>query len=253
MAILFLAWRASKASAVNDQAKRLPQSRRRFLAVLVLAPPLLTIICGLGFQLKILAIMTVGIFPLMPLFLMQFVSPLNGWLCFRLAGAVALAVTVGAVPAAPLERTVMIKRGGSSFDEPRRELAALVTELWHAETHTPLRYVGGAHRYANGISFYSEDHPSSFIDLSYGKARWVTPAKLKQYGLVIACVHEDSDCPGKAAGILSGNWKQISVSLGRTLETHHALEIAFDIFIMPPRLVSLDASRLVDTQRAIGT
>ncbi len=235
LATILLAWRMSKRGAIDEPAERLPRPRRHFLGVLVLAPPLLTIIFGLGFQLKILAIMAVGIFPLMPLFLMQFAAPLDGRRCFRLAGAVAAAVTVAAVAAAPLEGAILSKRTGPSFDEPRRELAAAVTKLWHAETHTPLRYAGGRRRYANGISFYSEDHPSSFMDLSYATARWVTPAKIREHGLLIACAHEDSACLGKATGLLSGNWKQISIKIGRTIGARHTPEVAFDIFIMPPQ------------------
>ncbi len=233
LALLFLAWRLSKGRPVHEPAERLQQSRRRFLAVLVLAPLLLTIVFAIGFQLKIEAIMAVGIFPLMPLFLMQFVSPLDAQLCFRLAAAVALAVTVGSVPAAPIERAAVLKRSA----EPRRELAAAATALWHAETHMPLRYAGARNHYAFAMSFYSEDHPSSFVDLSYRKSRWVTPEKIKKYGLLIACAHEDSDCLARAQEVLSGSWKQYPISVGRVIGTRRLPEEAFDIFIMPPQPV----------------
>ncbi len=186
---------------------------------------------ALGFRLNLEPIMGVGIFPLMPLFLMQFVSPLDSRLCFRLAGAVALAVTIGSVPAAPIERAVVIKKS----TEPRRELAAAVTALWHAQTNAPLRYAGGGATYANSISFYSEDHPSSFIELSYRKSRWVTPEKIRKYGLLIACVHEDSACLAHAPEFLSGSWKKYPISVGRVIGTYRLPEIAFDIFIMPPQ------------------
>ena len=231
LGIILLAWRMSRAGAITEPAERLPQSRRRFLAVLVLAPPLLTIVFGLAFQLELKAVMAVGVFPLMPLFSMQFISPLNRRLCFRLSAAVALAVTLGAVPGAPIQRAI----GGKTSPEPRRELAARVTELWRAETHTPLRYAGAFRHYADGISFYSEDHPSSFIDLSYAKSPWVTPEKIREYGLLIACAHKDADCLGKAAGLLSGSWKQFSVTFARAIGNKGTSEIAFDIFIVPPQ------------------
>ena len=205
--------------------------RRRFLAVLVLAPPLLTMVFALGFQLKIDADMAAGIFPLMPLFLMQYVSPLDGLLCFRLAGAVALAVTVGSVPVAPIEGAVL----GRKNVLPQRELAAAVTALWHAGTHTPLRYAGGRYLHAHAINFYSEDHPSSFIELQYPRSPWVTPEKIKKYGLLIACLHDDLECLARAPEVLSGNWKQYSISVGRVIGTRRLPEEAFDIFIMPPQ------------------
>ncbi len=194
-AILLAAWWMPRASVANEPLERLPQSRRHFLAVLVLSPPLLTIAFGLGFRLETQPYMGVGIFPLMPLFLMQFAPALDSRRCFQLAAAVALAVTVGAAVAAPIERAVMTKRNGQSADVPVRDLAAAVTPLWHAETHTPLRYAGGERLSSDGISFYSEDHPSSLPDLSFARSRWVTPEKIRKYGLLIACPHHDFELP----------------------------------------------------------
>ena len=147
-----------------EQAEQLSQSRRRFLAVLVLAPPLLTIMAAVIFQLKIEAIMAIGIFPLMPLLLMQVVTPLDGRRCFYLAGGAAVAVTLITLIGAPFAGSVMAsKKAGPSFAFPYRELAANVTELWRSEYHTPLKYIGGETKTANGVSFYSPDRPSSFV------------------------------------------------------------------------------------------
>jgi hypothetical protein len=188
------------------------------------------------FQLKIKIIMAVGTFPLMPLFLMQFAPRLDGWRCFKFAGIAAIAVTAIAAATAPLTRSIVARRSdGPTFTEPRRELAQRVTEIWHNETHTPLRIAGSEAHYAFGISFYSEDRPSSFVNLSYGMSGWVTPAKLKQYGVLIACVHEDSACLQNAAGLLSGNWKQTSIAIGREIGARKIPDVAFDIFIVPPQ------------------
>ena len=85
------------------------------------------------------------------------------------------------------------------------------------------------------MSFYSEDHPSSLIELSFARSRWVTPEKIKKDGLLIACVHEDTDCAGKAAALLSGNWKKVSIDVSRDGGKRRDPSVAFDIFIMPPR------------------
>ncbi|MGO9484116.1 MAG: glycosyltransferase family 39 protein [Rhodomicrobium sp.] len=233
LAILFLAWWTSKASIANEPAARLPQSPQRFLAVLALTPPLLTIVFGLGFQLRPQAIWAVGIFSLMPLLLMQFAPALDSRRCFQLAAAVAVAITFGAVPEALIERAV--KKAKPSAALPVRELAATATALWHAQTHAPLRYAGGHRHFANGISFYSGDHPSSFMDLSYAASPWVTPEKIRKDGLLIACLHEDSNCLGKAAGLLSWNWKQTSINVGRAWGSIRAPEVAFDVFVVPPQ------------------
>ncbi len=230
-AIILLAWLLPRKSGGMEPAETLPPRRRRFLAVLVLLPPLLTVIFGLAFQLKILPVMAVGTLPLVPLFLLQFAPPLDSRRLLLFAGGVALAVTLVAAVAAPLEKAVAAKRGGRP---PYRELAARVTELWHAETHLPLRYAGGAIHYTDGIGFYSEDHPSSFPDLSYSRARWVTPEKLKQHGLAIACPRQDAECIAKAQAFLWGAWKRTSVKFERRT-TKDVFEVEFDIFIVPPQ------------------
>jgi 4-amino-4-deoxy-L-arabinose transferase-like glycosyltransferase len=239
-AIIFVSWRASRSGDVSAAADPMPQSRRRFLAVLVLSPILLTVMFALCFQLKIKAIMAVGTFPLMPLFLMQFAPRLDGRHCFRLAGIAAIAVTAIAAATAPLTRSIIARKSdGPTFEGPRRELAQRVTSLWHDETHTPLRFAGAEARYAFGLSFYSEDRPSAFVNLSYAMSGWVTPAKLKQYGLLIACVHEDAICHDRAAGLLWGNWKQTSIRVGREIGARKIPDVMFDIFIVPPQAGSL--------------
>jgi hypothetical protein len=236
VAIVLLAWRTSRVREIGWPVGSLPPWRRQFLAVLVLGPSILTVVFGLAFQLRIDVIMAAGTFPLLPLLVMKEMTPLDSWRCFGLAGAVAAAVTLGTLAAAPFARDSMAQmKTGPSFAEPRQELAGRVTELWHAETNTPLRYAGGPARYANAISFYSEDHPSSFVNLNPASAAWVTPAKLRQDGLLIACEHQDAACLSKAAGLLSGNWKQTSISLNRKIGMRAFPVVDFDIFIIPPQ------------------
>jgi len=235
-AIVLVARRAPRGRGLSWPVGSLPPWRRNFLAALVLAPSILTVIFGLVFQLRIDVIMAAGTFPLLPLLLMKEMGPLDSWRCFRLAGGVAAVLTLAVLAGAPFAREVMASRkNGPSFAEPRQELAGRVTELWHAGTNAPLRYAGGSARYANAIAFYSEDHPSSFVELDPASALWVTPAKLRQGGLLIACEHQDAACLGKAAGFLSGNWTQKSISVYRKVGTREFPKVEFDIFIIPPQ------------------
>jgi hypothetical protein len=98
----------------------------------------------------------------------------------------------------------------------------------------PLRFVGAAVRYANAISFYSEDRPESFIDLSYAKAPWVTSEALQRDGLLIACVHDDTACKMKATTFLSGHAKQTSIRIRHTIGKRELSDTTFDVFIIPP-------------------
>ena len=117
--------------------------------------------------------------------------------------------------------------------EPRKELAAKVTELWRAEIHTSLRYAGAPTRYANAISFYSSDHPSSLIDLNSARARWVTPEKLRQSGLLMACPERDIFCLAKVQQFLSGSWKQTLITLRSAVGARRSRE-TFTVYMVPP-------------------
>jgi hypothetical protein len=151
-----------------------------------------------------------------------------------LAALAAVTVTGVAAAGAPYERAAIVRKAGSSVLEPRRELAVRVTGLWRSETGKPLRYAGGAARYANGIAFYSDDHPSSLVDVSYAKSLWVTPEKIRKSGLLIACGHDDQKCLSDAAGFLTANSKRSSITIARRIGTQQMPEVVFDIFIIPP-------------------
>ncbi len=99
--IVLLSKYAPKAETAGEPSGPVPPSRRRFLAALAITPALLTPVFGLAFQLKISTNMTVGAFPLLPLFLMQLAAPFDGVRCFRFSLRFAIAVTVGALAAAP--------------------------------------------------------------------------------------------------------------------------------------------------------
>ncbi len=239
MILVIILW-----SRYSPQAKKLGLpltpavvSRQRFMVALVIAPPLLTVAFSLCLQLKVSTNMMIGTFPLVPLFLMQLAGPIDGLLCFQFSAWFAIVITAGALLAAPFVTAIMARTSSDpTLVEPRRELAEQVTALWRAETNTPLRIAGAEAHYANAISFYSSDEPSSFVDLSYAKAPWITPKKLRQYGLLIACSHPDTVCQMKAVGFLSGSWKQTSIRISHTISNLRSFgDMTFDVFVIPPR------------------
>src|SRR5262249_16726467 len=117
---------------------------------------------------------------------------------------------------------------------PYRELAAEVTELWRSETHTRLRYAAGAFDWVNAISFYSEDHPSSFADLNFGSALWITPTELRRNGVVIICASEDAQCRIKAGKFLTDGWKQFPIRISRRSGSRKMPVYALEIYVVPP-------------------
>ncbi len=234
--IVLLSKYTPKANTLNLPVNPVAPSRRLFLAALVLAPALLTAVFGLCLRLKVSTNMMVGAFPLLPLFLMQLAAPFDRSRCVWLSGCLAIGVTAVALTASPFVAANLAQTSSNPvLLEPRGELAAQVTALWRAETGVPLRIAGAPARYANAISFYSSDQPSSFVDLSYYKAPWVTPEKVSRDGLLIACVHDDAACQSKAAEFLSASTKRTSIQISRKIGKRQLPDVSFDIFINPPQ------------------
>jgi 4-amino-4-deoxy-L-arabinose transferase-like glycosyltransferase len=235
LGIILLSKYFPKAETAGAPVRLMTPSRRNFLGALVIAPLLLTAAFAISLQVKVSTNMMVGAFPLLPVFLMQLAAPFDGARCFRYSARLAIAVTAGAFIAAPFVAAItgQISRD-PMFLEPRRDLAERVTALWHEETGSPLGIAGGPTQYANAISFYSGDKPSSFVDLSFAKAPWVTPEKISQYGLLIACPHDDVACQTKAASFLSGSWKHIVMRVANSNGRESAEDTTFDTFVVPP-------------------
>ncbi len=234
--LITLAWIFSRGSNTESGTARLPQWQIRFLSILVLSPPLLTLISALAFQLKIVTIMAVGTLPLLPLLLMQIPRLLDARRCCQIAGAAAVTITLLAAVAAPLERAAAFRKNSPSITEPIRELAAQATARWHDETGRDLRYVGGMARFASGIAFYSGDHPSSLVDLTYAKALWVTPEKIAKGGLLIACASDDAVCLERAAGFVTAQTKIFLMRLSRKVGVRQMPEMAFTVYVVPPAI-----------------
>lgn len=72
----------------------------------------------------------------------------------------------------------------TSANFPGREIAQLVTKLWHDRYHTPLSYVAGSRWIGGNIAFYSPDHPSVFIEWDKSRSPWINMQELEQNGAI---------------------------------------------------------------------
>src|SRR6185437_7662757 len=140
---------------------REPLGRERLLLVLVLVPIVLTILFGL-----------------VPLLLIRAIPSAEPWRIARVSILAAAASAVAVLIASPAVAYVAFHSNDPAATEPREELAAYVTQLWHEQTGTKLRIVAGTDPYENAIGFYSPDQPKVFIGFSEWKAPWITPAAL---------------------------------------------------------------------------
>jgi 4-amino-4-deoxy-L-arabinose transferase-like glycosyltransferase len=66
-----------------------------------------------------------------------------------------------------------------------RDMAALITERWHAEIGTPLVYVSGTEFEANNLAVYSPDRPHFLVHADPGLSPWIDMADLKRHGAVL--------------------------------------------------------------------
>ena len=200
-----------------------PGARTRLLAILTLAPPLLSLAAGLALRTKISANMLIGVFPLAPLFMIEMfrargLARLGFW-----APRLAAALSLGALALSPA-----IALGKTWFShvaedvEPRKELAEAATKLWREATGKPLAFVAGTFRYDNAVAFYSEDAPRPFVNFDYFGNRWVTPEKLSRDGLLSVCVKGDTFCETSTAALAGADAKRSELTLSHRFWGHEA-------------------------------
>ena len=79
----------------------------------------------------------------------------------------------------------MMRRFQEEADFPGREIAATVTQRWHAVVGTPLAYLIGKKWIAGNVSFFSPDHPLVLRDGDPARSPWIDMAALAEHGAVV--------------------------------------------------------------------
>ena len=232
VAIVLLSRRPGPGAAVDVV---LPD-HRMFLAALVVLPVVFTVLFGFVLELKIAGRMAVGIFPLLPLWILLAVPSVRARLAFEVAMCVVVVTSALALLAAPAlaEYTFLRASNDPAWVMPQQELAQEATRLWHQQTHAPLRLVGGSKFIGNAVAFYSDDHPSGFVLLSFQQAPWVTMPILQRDGLLAVCLHDDADCLEAATRLMHADTTRQELSLKHTYNGHERAPVTIDVFITPP-------------------
>ena len=230
------AWMARRRDVIDRPAPPGPDMPRAVLATLALAPFVLTILTPIVLRNPVTPEMTVGIFPLLPLLLIEIAglrdTNLLRWLALRLA----LVVTLGALAVSPvfmLTRTYLAS--GAANVAPYQEIAREATRLWHEKTSRPLATVGGSDWYENAIAFYSPDHPSAFVHFDYATNLWVTPETLARGGLLSVCLASDQVCLAATARFVTPQATHTELSVAHEFLGHVADPERFVVTIIPPR------------------
>ncbi len=214
----------------------------RVLAILALAPVILTAFFGVVFELKISSNMAMGTFPLLPLLAMRAVCTLRPRHLFRRALWLVAVSTAAVLIASPAIAYFTFNIGDyPGATEPRQELAAFVTRLWHEQAKTQLRHVVGSDPYENAIGFYSADHPAVFTPLDRREALRSTRAALERDGLLAVCVRGDAACEDDVKPFLTPETRKFGTKLTHTFWGHSRAAVAFDIYLVPQRPISSPA------------
>ncbi len=213
-----------------------PAPPRGVLAILALAPFVLTILSALVLRTTITEEMMVGIFPLLPLLTIELARLRDPRRLLRIAARLAGVLSLGAValsPAIAYQRAYLA--GNAMKAEPFQEVAIAATKIWHARTSLPLDYVAGSPWYGNEIVFYSPDRPHSFSDFHYSNNLWVTPQKLAAHGLLSVCRSNDRVCLAATARFATPGTTRTEITLAHRFWSHRAGPRRYVVTVIPPR------------------
>ena len=215
---------------------RLADPRVQFLLILALAPLALSLAACLALQSKLVTPMLQGVFALVPLAAMRVFSLVDVGPLQRFAQRFAIAVTLIAMPLAPLQALYWVWfTNNPKVAEPRAELAAAATELWHERTELPLDYVGGSYALGDAVSFYSPDHPHSFESLDFARRLWVTPEALAAHGLLTLCLADDDACLAATERLKTPASSRTDITIIRRVWGRKFPPARFIATVIPPR------------------
>jgi Dolichyl-phosphate-mannose-protein mannosyltransferase len=206
------------------------------VAILALAPLVLTIVSGLALRTRITPEMTIGTFALVPLLTIEAFGARGIHRLCRISLRMAGALTLGALalsPAIALARTYL--SSGADGIPPYQEVAVQATKFWHDRTSLPLLYVGGTDWYENAVAFYSPDRPHTFVHFAYARNLWVTPEALAKHGLLSVCVSTDRICLAETASFVTPGTSREELSLAHAFWGHVAKPVEFVVTAIPPR------------------
>jgi 4-amino-4-deoxy-L-arabinose transferase-like glycosyltransferase len=234
-AALFVAGLGPAALAANLRVQW-QAPRFRMIAILTVAPLLLTVAAALVLRNKVSTNMLIGTFPLAPLLAVEATGARNVERLASLSLKLAAALSLAALVASP---AVAVARAWISHDqndvEPRQELAVAADLFWREATGKPLAYVGGTRFYDNGVAFYSADRPHGFVGFDAFRNQWVTLEKLAAGGLLSVCVKDDVGCLAAAAPFRTADSRSVEITLAHAAFGHKAKAVAFVLTAIPPR------------------
>jgi len=151
--------------------------------------------------------------------------------------AIALAVPIVCIIAAPVVAFVVHLRGSENHGAHYRLVAEAAEKVWRDTTNRPLRLVGGSANLLYGSVFYFADRPSIDEIVSPQLTPWVDDARIAREGIALYCPAADSICMralnARAAESVVG--KRVEVEISRTFLGIAGKPERYVIVTIPPR------------------
>jgi hypothetical protein len=171
-----------------------PQAPERRLMILILVIALvLPAVVNLARPVRLTPIWTIPNWTLLPVVLLA--SPLisaSRETAVRIL-AVALAVPIVAVLAAPVIAVIIHQLGRADQAARYRLTADAITATWRSATTQPLRLVGGEHESLNGVAFYLADAAPLTV-FNPHSAPWIARERITTQGIALVCPVESQRC-----------------------------------------------------------
>jgi 4-amino-4-deoxy-L-arabinose transferase-like glycosyltransferase len=211
--------------------------RRRTVVVAFIVPFLLPLLAAVIAKEKIVSLWAIASMTLLPVVLLS--SPLVTLpraAAIRIL-AIAIAVPVVCVIAAPVVALLVHLRGVENYGSHYRLVAERVEQVWHDTTDRPLRVVGGSSNLLLGSVPYFAERPSIYEIATPQLTPWVDDARIAREGIAVYCPAEDLVCMralnARAAGSVVG--KRVEVAISRTFLGIADKPVRYVIVTIPPQ------------------
>ncbi len=225
----------SRANLAGGLRERMREPRFRFMAVLALAPALLTALSGVLLHLRLSTNMTIGIFPLTPLLLMEARGVVAGVRIRRVAWGLAAALILVALGVSHFAAYQGFRSGQPPFVLPWREMAVTADQVWHQRVSAPLAIVSGNSTYAGAAAFYAEDQPHELIDYNFAYSPWLTKDEVTRRGLLAICLKSETGCLADAAPFTTPDTTQVDVAVSHDFGGEQTPPNSFVLIVVPPQ------------------
>jgi Dolichyl-phosphate-mannose-protein mannosyltransferase len=232
--VLVVGWMARRDGA-TEAMRDVRGPMFRVLATLALAPLVLTLVSALVLRNPLTDEMIVGIFPLLPLLVIELLGRGPVERLARLSLCLAAALMLGAAALSPAVAAIRTWYSPVAMKVmPFEEIALEATRIWHQQTGRPVGFVAGSPWYEDATAFYSPDRPSVFTYFDFDRTLWVTPERLRQRGLLSICLATDSVCLARTARFVTPDTTQTRVTVAHSFWGHAARQAEFVVTVIPP-------------------